>query len=54
MVKKRGNKAKEEVIPDPAPKIEHLKKLLEKAEEKQEFKHAEVLFLSKYFSNSFL
>ena len=44
MVRKRGKNAPQEVVPDSAPKIEHLKKLLEKAEEKQEFKHAEVSF----------
>ena len=44
MVKKKTQVQEDTVkIPDPAPKLEHLKNLLQKAEEKQEFKHAEVL-----------
>ena len=44
MVKKKTQVQEDTVeIPDPTPKLEHLKKLLQKAEEKQEFKHAEVL-----------
>lgn len=45
MVKKKQTiqEPVEEKIPDFAPKLDHLKKLLEKTETKQEFKMTQVL-----------
>lgn len=36
----------EPVIPDPAPKLEHLKQLLEKTEKKDDFKMSEVMTMA--------
>lgn len=34
------------VVPDPAPKLEHLKKLLEKTEKKEDIQMSQVLLLA--------